>query len=118
MFWRSSKVGPGNIAGRQKPCGSERICGSSFCRSSHDGYLGILVSVGRLFWTKLFYYDLILQKIVKQGVPKCVGQVADPRAGRGVQQGGGQVGGQDGGQVVGQDGGQGGGQGVGQDGGS
>ena len=76
------------------------------------------MSMGRLFWTKLFYYDLILQKIVKQGVPKCVGQLADPRAGRGVQQGGGQVGGQDGGQVVGQDGGQGGGQGVGQDGGS
>ena len=73
--------------------------------------MGILVSMGRLFWTKLFYYDPILQKIVKQGVPKCVGQVADPRAaGRGVQQGGGQVGGQDGGQD--------GGQGVGQDGGS
>ena len=68
------------------------------------------MSMGRLFWKKLFYYDLVLQKIVKQGVPKCVGQVADPRAGRGVQQGGGQVGGQDGGQD--------GGQGVGQGGGS
>ena len=39
----------GKYCSWQKPWGSERICGSSFCKSSHDGYLGILVSVGRLF---------------------------------------------------------------------